>query len=130
MSPNSAQSTVLCFGHDATLLMTRQWMLQRERYNVLAVMSQADYRAEILRGGVDLVVFCQTISEEECRDAVRFAEEHAPSARCVMLRTNHVRALPEGNVVAVDARKGPADFLETITRMLPARTHSGTVARG
>ena len=123
MSSQSAPSTVLCFSHDATLLMTRQWMLQREHYLVLGVMSQADFRAEICRGWVDLVL-CQSLSEEECRDAVRFAAEHAPAARCAVLRTSHAKALPDGNVVAFEVGNGPDDFLQTITRMLPRGTHA------
>ena len=123
MPTQSAPSTVLCFSHDATLLMTRQWMLQREHYRVLGVTSQADFRVEICRSSVDLVLLCQSLSEEECRNAVRFAAEHAPAARCAVLRTSSAKALPDGNVVGIEVGNGPVDFLQTIASMLPPGTH-------
>ena len=128
MSNNLFQPTVLCFSHDATLLKTRQWLLEREHYTVLGVMSQGDFRVEICRTTVDLVLLCQTLSAEECRNATNFAAEHAPAARFAVLRTSRNKATPDGDAVVVDVSNGPADFLCTIGRMLPVRWNSPGVA--
>jgi hypothetical protein len=120
MDKASLRATILCFSHDQSLLKTRQWMLEQASYVVLGVMTQPEFRTQICSTEIHLILLCQTLSEDECTDAASFVGQYAPTARCVLLRTGRARALPAGDLVVVDLSKGPANFLDTIARMLPA----------
>ena len=112
---------VLCFGHYVPLLVTRQRMLEREGYSVVAVSSQEDFRDAISRISVRLVLLCQTLSDQERREAVLFLADFAPDARCAVLHTDFVLDLPHDELIAVDVSNGPSDFLQTIVSLLPSR---------
>ncbi|SEB72861.1 hypothetical protein [Terriglobus roseus] len=112
---------VLCFGNYAPLLMTRQRLLQREGYAALTVRSQADFRMEICRNTVALVLLCETLSDEERRKAVLFLVEYAPDARCAVLTAPGGDRMGQ-DLIAIDMCNGPVNFLQTIASMLPLRS--------
>jgi hypothetical protein len=95
-------------------------MLEREGYVVSCVTSQMDFRMEVFRKPVDLVLLCQTLTDEERRDAVHFLEEFAPAIRCAVLQGNPAKDLPDGDVAVIAVSNGPVHFLQSITRMLPS----------
>ena len=112
---------VLCFGHYVPLLVTRQRMLEREGYSVVVVSSQEHFREAIRRSAVGLVLLCQTLSDQERREAVLFLADFAPDARCAVLHTDFVLDLPHDELIAVDVSNGPSDFIQTIVSLLPSR---------
>jgi hypothetical protein len=113
---------VLCFGNYPPLLNTREQMLERAGYSALAVRSKADFRMEICRNSVELVLLCQTLSDEQRREAVLFVAEYAPDARCAVLRTDFEADVTDRDLIAIDMGNGPANFLQTIASMLPLRS--------
>jgi hypothetical protein len=121
-------TTGLCFSYDSLLLVTRQWLLEYLGCNVLSVMGQAEFREQILRTQVDLVIFCQSVSEEDCSRAAEFQRKHAPGARCVVMFASKYARAPEDACVMLDANCGPAEFLRFIGNMLPVSSRPPAIA--
>lgn len=118
MSGVKSGSLVLLFSHDSGLLLTRQLLLEREGCTVVNSSSMAQFRACVLSQSFNLIMLCQSITAEECEAACRFKQEHAPSARLLLMFTSVGKCMPEYADVLLDAHAGPRVFIETTQRML------------
>jgi hypothetical protein len=97
-------------------------MLERAGYLVRAVNSPAEFRAVILEEAVDLVLLCQTLTDEENREAVRLVSTHRPSACCMVMYSNIMEEVPCSEAVVLDVGRGPGHWMQAITHILPQAT--------
>ncbi|MGI4853454.1 MAG: hypothetical protein ACRYF4_05310 [Janthinobacterium lividum] len=120
---------VLLFGHEASLLSSRKWLLARLECQCITVSTLAKYRQETLQGDLYLVILCQTLTSDEGVSASAFAAEHLPHIPLLVMFSRHFGYEPNQHYVLLDAASGPDAFLQTTKRMLaqaPVRAGSTT----
>jgi hypothetical protein len=111
-------SRVLIFGHDNGLLVTRQLLLERDGCQVHVVRWAKEFRTCVLGQTFELILLCQSLSPDECESAAKFAQEHAPTTRLLLMFTRVGKCIPEHADVLLDSLSGPKVFVETARRML------------
>jgi hypothetical protein len=114
---NVSSARVLCIGRDPRLLETRQWVLQG-RFESEHVSSIADLEALDDSKCFDLVIFCHTLSPEECRRAAEIARSRWRGVQVLGL-SSHTEAcgppICDQTVVGLD---GPGVLLRKAEQML------------
>ena len=110
--------TALCYGHNTMLLLTRQRMLIMLGCSCDTVMSDADYEARLWSAPPSLIVLCQSLTGEECGYASRFAAEHSPQSRLVVMFTRMDKCVPNKAHVMLSSSDAPRAF------MRPCQTYS------
>ncbi len=110
--------TVLCYGRNSLLLLTRQWMLMQLGCWCEGVRSAAGYEAVLRRRTPTIIVLCQSLSSEECDQACRLAAEHSPRSRLVVMFTHIERCVPNQAHTALPSTGGPTVFMKTMTNLL------------
>ncbi len=111
----------LTFGYDATLISSRQRLLEKTGCTSLVASSMQEFQEALSSHAVDLVVICQTVSPEECHAVTRMVTEQAPRAQMLIMYNRHDYcrpAGPAGSYVLFDSMSGPSNFVETAERML------------
>lgn len=109
---------VLLFGHEASLLSSRTWLLAKLACQCTAVSSLADFRRTVLEGDLRLVILCQTLTNEEGLSASVFASEYLHDVQMLMMFSRHFGFEPVQDYVLLDASAGPDAFMQTTKRML------------
>ncbi|MGI4758716.1 MAG: hypothetical protein ACRYGF_17935 [Janthinobacterium lividum] len=117
-SVGAGQSRVLLFGHEEPLQLSRKLLLARAGYDCLLVTNLAEFKREVLRTPVGLIILCQTASHEECSVAINFAAEHARYAPLLIMFDYKRRCESQREYVLLDSMAGPEAFLKTTMRML------------
>ena len=112
--------SVLCYGHDELLLMTRQWLLERTNCAVMIAMSHAEFRKKLSLRRPDLVVLCHTLLPAECEDVMKDIAESCPNSQCLLLYAGRIKYVPSNKQVLLDMNRGPAEFISTIHLLLPS----------
>ena len=118
MDSPSITPVVLCFSHDFSLMLTRQWLLEKSKCRVLGAMSQPELLERLRQTHVDLVVLCQTLTADECRAALALAQEHSPATRCLVMYFTRAHWMWEGQASYLSSNQSPADFMRTVQQML------------
>ena len=75
---------ILCFGHDEMLLKTRRWILERQ-FCVEVVSDLAALASLVERYRFHLVIFCQTLSLQECQRACDLLQARSPATMILSL---------------------------------------------
>lgn len=114
------RSRVLCFSHDWSLLITRQWLLERLGSAVISVMSHREFQTKVTTLNPNLIILCQTLSDTECEDAIAFADTYSPASRCLVLCGKSNATLEDRHTrMRLDLLAGgPPMFVSTVQRML------------
>jgi hypothetical protein len=107
---------VLSFGHDLSLLQTRQQVLAT-RFQSSAVSNVSDLKEQISSEEIDMVVLCHTLSEEERRAALEIAECSLPSTKVLTLVSNTTTATFRSKHTLYGL-VDPRELLEKVTEVL------------
>lgn len=109
---------VLCYGHDDTLACTRQQILGRLGCAAEAVSTATDYSAYLQNRNPSVIVYCQTLSQEEIDAAVRIAVKYRSSARMLVMyeRMHPVARCRDCKIL--ESHRGPVAFARTIFQLL------------
>ena len=118
LEPLLQRRTALCYGHDALLLLTRQRMLMQLGCSCDTVMSDGDYEAQLWSAAPSLIVLCQSLTGEECGYAARFAAEHSPGSRLVVMFTRVDKCVPNQAHVMLTSSDGPKAFIKAMLDLL------------
>lgn len=92
--------------------------MEREGCVVYTAHTEQEFRTEFLQYEPDVFILCQTLSAEECERAGRFAEEHSPKSRCVLLFTHYGDWVIEREHVLLNSNDGPRVLVDTMRRVL------------
>lgn len=91
----SNQTLILMYGHEETLLATRQWVLQSRGYRVRVIGKLADIAAIPQMPPPRLLLLCHTLSPGEITSAIAAATSKWPEIQTLQLVEDHGRA-PSG----------------------------------
>ncbi len=119
LSPST--QLVLSYSRDASLLLTRRWLLEYLGVQCSCASNPAEFRTALPSESPDLIVLCQTLSHAECEEAKRLAAQHSPGVRLIVLFA-HTATCVDDNDLPLDASGGPELFLRTIVRALRERS--------
>src|SRR5438270_6770615 len=88
-------TTVLIFGHDKSLLETRQWVLQTRGYKVIVVQDLGAIESLPSTRRVDLLLICHSVAAAEREVAIAKVGRRWPGVRHLALRASEGR-MPNG----------------------------------
>ena len=128
MPPETTQ--ILCFGHDAILLKTRQWILERQ-FRIEVVSDLAAFTLLVGRHGFNLAIFCQTLSLSECQQAIDLLQAHSPRTKVLNLVTSTQDGERSMFGHPFNPSNGPKAFSDCVATMLePTAVASGQLLAG
>jgi hypothetical protein len=113
----SSARRVLCYGHDETLLHTRELILSRE-FSVEACRDLAGLSDSISRGPVDLVLICQSVSQEECDEVIERVRVESPESKVLVLHESTPGACSVHSDATMEHLEGPPELLHKIHSLL------------
>jgi DNA-binding response OmpR family regulator len=114
----SAAASILVYGHEARLLETRRWVLEKAGFGVQVTMELQELERLTVNQGPDLLILCHTLSVNDCGEVLQRARELRPEMK-VLLLTKHFPVSPEGAEVEVlSAFIGPKVLLATVEKVL------------
>ncbi len=112
---------ILMLGHDATLLETRQWVLQSRGYSVLSIDSLSAFESIPRTRPVSLLLLCYTLSPVEREGAIAIASSRWPHAVHLALEADQGRA-PTGILgQLLHTQNGPARLISMVGSLLENR---------
>jgi hypothetical protein len=115
----SAMPIIFIYGRDVPLAKSRAMVLQYHGFDVRNLLSLAELAKQQEFPGPALVVFCHSLTEEECRDAVAITDARWPSARRLCLFTGPVSGAQNALCEMLDAGEGPTRLVGTVSMLLP-----------
>jgi DNA-binding NtrC family response regulator len=80
-------SKILAFGHDATLLHTRELILRRDGFDVVTATNRAEAGRILSQQPIDLVILCHTVLEPERQSILSLAHAYRPDLKVLVLTT-------------------------------------------
>lgn len=119
MQTISERRAILIYGQDPDLIETRRLLLEYGGFRVHIAASWEEFEKKLVQQSIHLVILCHSLSPEQCAHALELMRAEQPRAKDLALTaTNSPCAELSDNVL--DTRAGPACFLETVGRLLPA----------
>ena len=109
---------VLCLGKDRNLLNSRTLLLDK-LFQTTAVMSVSEMEGLASAGReFELVVFCHTLSSDECLSASAMTRQRWPQAKILGLTSINSACEPPVTDANVAGQEGPAALLKRATGLL------------
>jgi len=108
---------ILVYGTDPILLTTRRLKLEKAGYRVFATMEFLDAKLVLMNQQIDVLIVCQTLSDDERSGILETAQAMTPDVKCVIVRFDG-RDVPVGDAEFVEGLEGPTTLLKAIGRIL------------
>jgi hypothetical protein len=107
-------TAVVIFGHEKSLLETRQWVLQTRGYKVIGVQDLHSLQALPLTRRIDLLLVCHSVPKVEREAAIHCARVRWPEVRHRLLTDEHGR-MPTGILgQLLHTMDGPAKLISLV----------------
>jgi hypothetical protein len=109
--------TILVYGNDQMLVLTRQLLLEKAGYRVFASTRFEFALLALVNERINVLLLCQTVGDEIRRRILETARAVKPEIKCVVFRFDGCQIEVDGKV-AFETLDGPATFVKTIGRIL------------
>lgn len=119
--------SILLYGRDSTLLQSRRLVLEKCSHKVWATtdIAKADSLVDIQCP--DLLIFCHSLSPEQCEQALAFAHARWPKIKVLVLTAGASGCQDSLSDEVLDAMEGPARLISTVDQIAepgpPALSH-------
>jgi DNA-binding response OmpR family regulator len=113
--------TILVYGNDVMLLATRRMIFEKEGYTVFLADSLSNAALVLMNHPIDVLVLCQSLSDEEERAVLETAHTLQSEIKVVALSFDGREVLKEGVSVHCGL-DGPPSLLAAIGQMLQQKT--------
>ena len=125
------QNSILLFGHDEHLLVTRQWVLQSRGYRVLTISDLSQVSSIPATPPVKLLVLCHSLSPAEIALATVRATARWPEIQILQLTAEGGR-VPSGILgQLLHTMDGPAKLVSLVDSLVghaaPAATQKANL---
>jgi DNA-binding response OmpR family regulator len=111
------QGTILIFGNDEMLLVTRSLILEQAGYTVFTAQTFANAMLALMNHQIDVLVLCQSLNQEERRGILETAHALQADIKCAAL-TYTGPDLEVDDVGVCQRLDGPRGLLLAIGKML------------
>jgi hypothetical protein len=125
----TVHGTILVYGNDSMLVATRRLIFSKAGYNVLTAAEFADAMLMLVNQPIDLLVLCQSLTDEERRGILETAHSINPEIKTAVLRYEGLD-LPVESGEIVEGLEGPVSLLEAIGRILHQKARSQPTLKG
>ena len=109
--------TILVYGNEPMLVMTRQLILEKAGYTVFASIRFASALLALVNERINVLLLCQSLSDEDRRSILETAVAIKPEIKCVTFGYGGHEVVSDGGV-AFERLDGPATLVKTIGRIL------------
>jgi DNA-binding NtrC family response regulator len=109
--------TILVYGDEEMLVTTRGLILEKAGYQVFSATKFASALVALVNERINVLLLCQSVSDEDRRRIVETAHAIKPEIRCVTLAYDGSAVDLDGQM-AFERLDGPAMLVETIGRIL------------
>jgi DNA-binding NtrC family response regulator len=117
------QGTILIYGNDEILVMTRCLILGKVGYEVFTAQTFGNAMLVLMNQRIDIVVLCQTLKDEERRGILETAHALQPETKCVVLDFGDCEVAIEG-VDLIRGLVGPSTLLNAVGKLLTQQADS------
>jgi hypothetical protein len=115
-------SSILIFGHDEHLLLTRQWVLQSRGYRVLTASTLSNIDSIPKSPPIKLLLLCHSLDPVEVATARNHAQLRWPNLKCLELVADDSRA-PSGILgQLLHTMDGPAKLVTLVDNLVGSST--------
>lgn len=115
-------SSILIFGHDEHLLLTRQWVLQSRGYRVLTASRLSQINSIPASPPMKLLLLCHTLRPTETAAAMSHARARWPGIKSLELIAEDSRA-PAGILgQLLHTMDGPAKLVSLVDNLVGSST--------
>jgi DNA-binding NtrC family response regulator len=104
---STMHSRTLIFGHDTTLLRTRELILSRAGFDVLTTSDPLEASELLANQPVDLLILCHTLHDPERQSILAVAHIAKPALRVLALVANATASSADGNEATLSIFDGP-----------------------
>jgi hypothetical protein len=111
------QGTVLVYGNDEILVMTRCLILGNAGYEVFTAQTFGNAMLVLMNHPIDLCVLCQSLTDEERRGILETSRALQPETKCVVLDFGESELAIEG-VDHIRGLAGPSTLLSAVGKLL------------
>jgi hypothetical protein len=111
---------VLLYGRDASLLATRQLLLENHGYQTSATTELAEVERILSKENVKLLIMGHTLSLEDIGRVLALSQSLRPSIKYLYLINWQSSQDPESSAETFNVSKGPAQFIARVQQMLPS----------
>jgi DNA-binding response OmpR family regulator len=108
------RSKILAFGHDTTLLQTRELILQHDGFDVVTASEYAEASRILSEQPVDLVLLCHTVREAERQSMLSLAHAVRPDAQVLVLVRASFDNLTQGHDATLCTVGNPRTLLAAV----------------
>jgi len=109
---------ILLYGHYATLLQTRRWILEKTGFRVWTATQHAEVEDILNAEPIDLLIIGHTLSANECEKALAVAHELRPRMKTLVLTENSSMYFPQEQDGAESAGEGPRALIAIARKMV------------
>lgn len=110
--------SILVYGREPGLLLSRTWVLQAAGFHAQPAGNLCEARKAAGSRAVDLLVLCHTLSSEDCRDALTWADS-LPGMKRIVLTSGATSASIPPNEVVLSQFAGARELVAVTQRLLP-----------
>jgi hypothetical protein len=111
------QGTILVYGNDEVLVMTRCLILEKTGYKVFPAQAFGNAMLVLMHHQIDLCVLCQSLTDDERRGIWETARALQPDIKCVVLDFAESEVAIEG-VDLIRGLAGPSSLLNAVGKLL------------
>jgi DNA-binding NtrC family response regulator len=110
-------AAILMLGADSRLLEMRRRILEGHGFKVSAVERAAEAKKLMMQGPIDLFIFCYTLTNDECNEAVEAAKTIQPQTKILSLEAGQWTCAEETADAVVSMLDGPRKLLNVVDQM-------------
>ena len=108
---------LLIYGHDALLVKTRSWVLEKSGCDVLTTTDDAAVRKLITEVDVELLILCHTLTRAAREAALSEARRLRPAMRKLILTPSPADFSPRQDEMALSAFADPRTLIAAVEQM-------------
>jgi DNA-binding response OmpR family regulator len=103
--------TILVYGNEEMLVTTRGLILEKAGYQVFFATKFASALVALVNERINVLLLCQSVSDEDRRSILETARAIKPEIRCVTLGYDGCEIVSDGGV-AFEKLDGPATLMK------------------
>jgi len=111
-------ASVILYGHDPSLLLYRSMVLKTVFDTVTVALSKEFVSWMLDTRHIDLLILCQTLTQEECDALLTSAKTRWPRSKVLVLEASFSARTHDAEVAHANPLDGPVNLLRRIEQLL------------
>jgi DNA-binding NtrC family response regulator len=116
--PLPTPASVLVFGRDYQLVITRSLILEKAGFHVRTATSVPDIQQLLSEPTMDVMVLCHSLSPQDCDEALLITHQRWPNMQTVALVSGSSSCGSEAADAIMEATEGPAKLINAVRARL------------